>query len=226
MNIFTYIKERIRYIAENKNIKKEVFFNELGISSANFRGDKIDRPLNSDTIAKLITLYPDINPHWLLTGEGVPFLFQLEQLNEPNTAYTTNTNKIPLIHADTLSKKENKPLLFTKSEVIEHYVIPKFNGKGVEYLLAYDGPQDMFSTIKKGDLLACKRINDTTFTQWGKPHVLITEQGVMLRKPYPVEGKDHLIECRTEDENSHPSFEINLDSIFSRSIILGILRIK
>ena len=68
MNKITKIKERIRYIADIKKIKKEEFFNQLGISSANFRGDKIDRPINSDTIENLITLYPDINPHWLLTG--------------------------------------------------------------------------------------------------------------------------------------------------------------
>ena len=153
MNKITKIKERIRYIADIKKIKKEEFFNQLGISSANFRGDKIDRPINSDTIENLITLYPDINPHWLLTGEGEPFHAEVEQVNEPNTTYTTNTKVIPLIHPETLRKLGDQPLQFAKNDIIEQYVVPKFNSKGVEYLLEYDGPQHMFSNIKSGNLL-------------------------------------------------------------------------
>ena len=99
----------------------------------------------------------------------------------------------------------------------------QFNSKGVEYLLEYDGPQHMFSNIKSGNLLGCKRISDTSFIQWGKPYVLITQQGVMVRKLFPVNEKETTVECRTEDENNHPPFQINLDSIFSISIILGIL---
>ena len=223
MNKITNIKERIRYIADIKKIKKEEFFNQLGISSANFRGDKIDRPINSDTIENLITLYPDINPHWLLTGEGEPFHAEVEQVNEPNTTYTTNTKAIPLIHPETLRKLGDQPLQFAKNDIIEQYVVPKFNSKGVEYLLEYDGPQHMFSNIKSGNLLGCKRISDTSFIQWGKPYVLITQQGVMVRKLFPVNEKETTVECRTEDEDNHPPFQINLDSIFSISIILGIL---
>ena len=81
----------------------------------------------------------------------------------------------------------------------------------------------MFSNIKSGNLLGCKRISDTSFIQWGKPYVLITQQGVMVRKLFPVNEKETTVECRTEDEDNHPPFQINLDSIFSISIILGIL---
>lgn len=66
-------------------------------------------------------------------------------------------------------------------------------------------------------------ISDNSFIQWGKPYVLITQQGVMVRKLFPVNEKETTVECRTEDENNHPPFQINLDSIFSISIILGIL---
>jgi len=85
----SFIKERVRQIADNKGVKYGVFFNEIGVSPTGFRGDKLKKGLNSETIEKIISIYPDVNTYWLITGKG-EMLLQLQglgMLSEP-TALT------------------------------------------------------------------------------------------------------------------------------------------
>ena len=64
------IKERVMYVLEYKGIAKEIFFTEIGMTSANFRGSAKHTPLNSTAIANIFTAIPDINLTWLITGKG------------------------------------------------------------------------------------------------------------------------------------------------------------
>ncbi len=70
MNIFSTIKDRVVQFAEYKGIAKETFFTEIGMTSANFRGNAKKTPLNSNAIENIFAKHPDINLYWLLTGEG------------------------------------------------------------------------------------------------------------------------------------------------------------
>lgn len=69
-NYFSNIKERILCLADTKGYKKEEFFKVLGLSYGNFKGENKKRPINSNALADIITLIPDVNAEWLLTGNG------------------------------------------------------------------------------------------------------------------------------------------------------------
>ena len=64
------IKERIIQLIENKGIAKEEFYVKIGMTSASFRGSAKYTPLNSTAIENIISLIPDVNTDWLLTGKG------------------------------------------------------------------------------------------------------------------------------------------------------------
>ncbi|MCG8914166.1 hypothetical protein G1L21_14020, partial [Tenacibaculum finnmarkense] len=64
------IKDRVLQYIDSKGIKREGFFSKTKISYSNFRGKSKKSGLNSDTIVEISSLYPDVNPLWLLTGEG------------------------------------------------------------------------------------------------------------------------------------------------------------
>lgn len=70
MNKISLIKERIMQIAKYYNISYEKFFASIGMSYANFRGNAKKTPINSDTLAKILTIYENIDATWLLTGVG------------------------------------------------------------------------------------------------------------------------------------------------------------
>jgi phage repressor protein C with HTH and peptisase S24 domain len=70
VNKISTIKERVVSLIENEKVAKEVFFNKIGVTSANFRGKAKDTPLNSTAIANIYAEFPNISLEWLLTGVG------------------------------------------------------------------------------------------------------------------------------------------------------------
>jgi len=69
-NLSLTIKERILLIAGHAKRSKIDFFKDLGLSYANFKGEQKKSGLSSDALLKVLSKYPEINPSWLLLGEG------------------------------------------------------------------------------------------------------------------------------------------------------------
>lgn len=67
---FTNIKERILYFAKYQGISLEIFFEQIGMTYGSFKGKSKETPINSNALANIIAIYPDVNPEWLLTGQG------------------------------------------------------------------------------------------------------------------------------------------------------------
>lgn len=65
-----YIKERIMLVVEMNKHKKKDFFEAIGMTRSNFVGKNKTTPINSNALAKILELYPDISPDWLLSGKG------------------------------------------------------------------------------------------------------------------------------------------------------------
>ena len=64
------VKERVLLIAETKRISKTEFFKDVELSYANFKGGQKNTALSSDAMIAIWIKHPDINPTWLLMGEG------------------------------------------------------------------------------------------------------------------------------------------------------------
>ena len=71
-----------------------------------------------------------------------------------------------------------------------------------------------------GDEVACKRVDNTSFIQWGKVHVLDTAQGIIIKRVY--EDGD-LIRCVSYNPE-YPDFSVRKDEIYSMSLVVGLLR--
>jgi hypothetical protein len=69
VNKFTNIKERVVQIAKKQPMSQAKFYHSIGMTSASFRGKALHTPLNSNAIVNIITKYPDVDLHWLITGE-------------------------------------------------------------------------------------------------------------------------------------------------------------
>ncbi len=82
MNKVSTIKDRIKYLAEKQESTLEDFFKSIGQTSANFRGDKLLRPINSDVIDKIVSIIPDVNLHWLITGQEKKAEYLFSETND------------------------------------------------------------------------------------------------------------------------------------------------
>ena len=70
MGKISTIKENILLFIENQRIVKEEFYNKTDIAASNFKGKGLKSEIGGDKIVKILSVYPEINPTWLLTGQG------------------------------------------------------------------------------------------------------------------------------------------------------------
>ena len=84
---------RLLYYTDFKGYTKEIFFKELGITYGGFKGNAKNQSLRSDSIERIITKYPDINPIWLLTGKGEMIIDEDVLIMLEGNPKTDNTDK-------------------------------------------------------------------------------------------------------------------------------------
>lgn len=70
MEKLTKIKSRLLQFAKNQGLKKEDFYAKIGIDGANFRGKNALSDLGSEKIVSILTIFPELNPDWLLLEKG------------------------------------------------------------------------------------------------------------------------------------------------------------
>jgi hypothetical protein len=118
------IKERVLLIAESKGINKAVFFEDLGLSYANFKGVQKHSALSSDTMVIILNKYVDVNPIWLLmgTGEmyagyakesGAPY-HQIANVDDRGEVIVDSLNKVVAAMEQTIRTQEKTILALEK----------------------------------------------------------------------------------------------------------------
>ncbi|WP_130736748.1 hypothetical protein [Flavobacterium sp. J27] len=93
-NKFSNIKERVMFFIENQGFKKYEFFEKINVTSANFRGNASNTPLNSKTIENIISVCPNLNLYWLITGEGKMILGEEDITSEEKIKELEETNSL------------------------------------------------------------------------------------------------------------------------------------
>lgn len=105
-------KDRILQYLKIKNISKPQFYSDLGIKRGLLDADKMNATVTDVIIAKIIVVYTDINPVWLLTGEGAilknessnPEITIAPTLNK-QTSTSQQENVVPYILYEKLQEK-------------------------------------------------------------------------------------------------------------------------
>jgi len=147
----------------------------------------------------------------------------LIQIRDSNTEYASSS--FPLIPIAAMAGYGNGDVSVKEYEIIDQYVIPDFMNRGVKFLIRASG-SSMYPKYSNGDLLACRPITDTTFFQWGKVYVLDTDQGPLVKRLYASKNSDLNIECRSDNKDQYPPFDIPKDSIRKISIVVGVIRFE
>lgn len=166
----------------------------------------------------------DLNPSFLLTGEGE--LLKSEVISTASVANTSNIdgieNVIPLIPYSAIAGfgSGDVPAIM-EHDIIDRYVVPGL--KYVDFLIRVDG-DSMEPTYEKGDVIACQIIHDGSFIQWGKTFVLDTEQGVLLKRLQPGLTENEYL-CKSDNPN-YQEFAIPKKQINNLALVKGLIRIE
>lgn len=214
------IKERIIQLIEYKDIGKEDFYKKIGMTSANFRGSAKKSPLNSNAIENILSEIPDVNPNWLLTGEGE----MLKSEKVTTNHLPTFRKMIPLIPLDAMAGFGTGDVSVMDYET-EQYYVPEFERLQVDYMIRVKG-SSMQPKYNSGDVVACKKIPlDGLFFQWNKVYVLDTVQGALIKRIHQGEDKEHI--KIVSDNKDYPPFELNVkENVRAVALVVGVVRLE
>ena len=217
------MKERLIEFLAYLGIGQLKFEKNVGLS----RGfvNKVGYSIQKDKLDKISTAYPELDINWLKTGVGSMLINAEKQKME-----THEDEGLPLIPFEYIAGygEDNDGILLNECE---RYKIPEFKNIGAEFLCRVGG-SSMYPKYSSGDILACKKIHEITFFQWGKIYVIDSAQGQMIKRvcEHEDEEKIWLISDNKEklsnDKEKYAPFAIRKDEIRSLSIVLGAVRME
>ena len=235
--------ERLQYYMSQKGINDNQMTIAAGLSVGLLgKAKNGGKGLSSSSIEKILLAYDDINPDWLLTGRG-PMLktkgtSSASPTEEQQFSTSKDTKKIAILQRDA-AKKSTKGIPLIPMEAIagfpaidndgvsfddcQHYSIPEFEAKGADFLIRVSG-DSMTPLYCNGAIIACRKIAEIHFFQWGGVYVLDTSQGVLVKYVEECEKNDDCILCVSENKRYKP-FSLPKDDIRSLSTIVGLVRL-
>ena len=128
-----------------------------------------------------------------------------------------------------VSEKDTRPRIITYacagtlSEAIEEYSEPM---PLIAQMPRYDFTifvrgDSMEPEFRSGDEIACLKVNEKAFIQWGKPHVLFTSQGIVVKRLYEGENGFRCV----SDNKQYPEFFVPGEDVYSVSLVVGLVRV-
>ena len=195
----------------------------LGISKSTLSNWKARNTLD---LPLLFSLCEQISIDWLLTGKGEMLKNSTPKSPEVLIKKVDSNSKegIPLIPLDAVAGFPATDSSFAYMESCERYIIPEFQDKGADFIIRVSG-DSMIPLYYSGDLIACHKIHDIRFFQWGTVYVLETSQGVLVKRVMESIEHDDCILCASENDTVHRPFLLPKDDIRSMSTIVGLIRI-
>lgn len=223
------IKQRILHFADTLGISKRDFYTQIGVSRGTLESNT---GITEDIITKFITIFPTVSIEWLMTGDGEmyktttkDFATMQEKNNNFSIFNQTSDEGIPLIPIEAVAGLPTIDNIGVSFADCKRYVIPEFEGKGVDYMIRVSG-SSMYPKYSNGDILACKYIENVLFLQWGKIYVIDSSQGALVKRVFQDEtNPDNLILVSDNKEN-YPPFSFPKSDIRSLSIVVGVIRLE
>lgn len=141
----------------------------------------------------------------------------MQKMNEVN-----REEAIPLVSVEAVAGFGNASFAVGEADVKEYYVVPKFKGQGVDFMIEICGTS-MAPTYNSGDIVACRIIRESRFIQWNKAHILATaEQGILCKRIRRGCDTRHLLAV-SDNENYEP-FEVPEDEVLGMALVVGAIK--
>lgn len=210
-------KDRLKEFLSSQKIGRNKFEEQINISTGYMSSKAIT--VTSDVIEKTVSAYPDLNLDWLITGEGPMLKSEISNmLAESPIEYGKKQTRPRIPYTAAAGSLTSAVEGITANQCEQ---IPRINAfPDYDFTIIIKG-SSMEPKYEGGDEVACKRIDNTSFIQWGKVHVLDTAQGIIIKRIYEDGEK---IRC-TSYNPEYPDFSIQKEEIFSMSLVVGLIRL-
>ena len=228
------IVDRILQLIEYKGINKRKFYIETGLSNGFL--DKV-KDIGASKIEQILSVYPDVNPEWLLTGKGTmidptifPENFKLNQTEEPTAVYHSfnkiKKQSVPVYDVQNangiLSVFEDSRLLATDYIAVPN--LPKCDGAIVI------NSDSMYPLLRSGDTVLYKKMENTIDAIfWGEMYIVAfapdeSEDFFMIKWIQKSEKGNDWIKLVSENSEYEPK-DIHFKNIKGLALIRASIRI-
>lgn len=164
----------------------------------------------SDSIEKILQAYPYLSADWLIAGTGEMY----KREDEKEVA------SLPLLPMDAFAGP-GVPV-YEDLTAEDYYVVREF--KNSDFLLRVKG-DSMTPRFTGGDIVACKKVDNILFFQWGRVYVIYTKsQGVMIKRIEPAADPDYVL-CVSENKK-YGAFEVPKSDIISLALVNGSISLE
>lgn len=213
------------FLIENKIEKSYLQITKKTDVNMNYIRDlKNNKSCYSDKFLENLCNIYNVNKDFVLTGKG-EMLKTDKPTDNQSTKEQITYKTLPLIPIDAIAGVPAGDFSGVRFEDCEQYRIPDFESKGAEFLIRVNG-SSMYPKYSNGDILACKKIEEILFIQWGKVYVIDSSQGSLVKRLFEdKENKEYLI-CVSDNQENYPPFSIPKSDIRSLSIVVGVIRLE
>lgn len=210
--------ERLDFFMRSEDINDNQLTVNAGLSNGLIgRCRKKGGGMASESIEKILSAYPELSADWLLTGRGIMIRGGFPETAEPTRV---EESRIPLIPQEAFAGQGDPA--YDDEKDLSYYSIDEFRNS--DFLIRIKG-DSMWPKFAGGDIVACKKIKDVLFIQWGRVYVLYTQsQGIMIKRLQPAEDNDY-ITCVSDNERYAP-FNVPKSDIVSLALVNGSISVE
>lgn len=196
-------------VSTKKEIAKKMHATAPNVSSA-FKGDP--KVLTDNFLVRFNSAFGNIfDLDWLMTGKGS--MLRDEDSERPEDM---DSNVIPLLPVEAVAGSLNLWAQSVELRDCKKIISPI---PGADFAIQISG-DSMEPELQNGSYVYIKRINERAFIPWGNTMVVDTENGVVVKKLFPIEGSDAAILAKSTNP-AYPPFRIPTDSIIGIYRVLG-----
>ena len=248
--------KRIKQYIDYKGITNQNFEKQIGFSNGAFASQlKNNRTIGVDKLENILIAFPELNPEWLLTGNGEMIKTKskknvleknediYEDINEdkPNVK---KTYAIELAEKPTNTGIEANNLGNAGIPLIPIDAMAGF-GTGAVQVMHYDTSKyivpefselnvdfmirvkgsSMVPKYNSGDLVACKKLVITDIFFQWNKVYVLDTEQGALIKRVKKGSRDNYILLISDNKNYDP-FELHLSKIFAVALVVGVIRLE
>lgn len=216
MEVFDRIKEIRRHFFNDSNIKFAEFMEEKTGTTSGWVGGR--RGIGKSVLDKILLKLPDVNPNWLLTGEGE----MLKQESHETKIHTYNTNKGVPYFEDIEASCSILDMPMTVPEIPTFYIDYEHFNDCTAYIPVVG--DSMYPQYCAGEIVAVKKVNNPNILQWGEAYLVITNSEAndlrTIKLVHQSDNDDEII-LRASNPNYKGDTRIPKKDIVSMFIIKG-----
>ena len=203
------IKERISQYAQEKGMSVRAFERQAKLSNGFVKN--ISKGIGAEKLRSIVEAFPDLNPDWLLHGTG-------DMLKASDNSPDEG---LPMLPIDAMAGALSGVGFQIRDYECEHYIVPEFSS--ADFLITVSG-DSMQPTFLSGDILAVKKVpKGGLWFQWGKPYVIATRQGCIVKRIMPSEAEG-CVTIVSDNAERYPKFDLSDDEINGIGLVVGLIR--